>query len=305
MSVIVNRLRLNQLYVGYRVQATGNSGGVVYFDVPNEVLTAFLKLFGDVSFEKGVIIDGKEVNGMFVTANETNVYEVETVSSGKELLDKYYFCIESVSPELIDPVSEELDRLASVESAVQGRRVILSDLQYGDFGDIPVVYNVLNKAAEGLKCDILAFPHQDAYEGNMKFQCSFIYFDDFLSFLHNMLVSLNRKVITISAGAKSYVDGRELPVLKRVKVSSNCSLTQFVTSILDKMGLGGLKNIKVMDYQVYWNDGVTDFDFDDNLYIACYYVKYPGYSQDSVNPKDVKYRAKFFKPVVDKKSKSK
>lgn len=302
-DIVVNRLRLNQLYIGYRVQTFSNTGDTVYFDVSNDMLPQFLKLFGDVNISKGTVIDGKEVNGMFITDNETNVYEVETISVGRELLDKHYFCVESVASELLaesDEVKSELELIKAIESAVQNRRVSLRDLPYGYFGDIPIVYNSLNKAAEGIKCDILAFPHQEALEGNMKFQCNFIYFDDFLAFLHNMLISLNRKVITVSAGVKSYVDTRELPVITKSKVSCNCSRAQFIASVLEKLGISGLKNIKVMDYQVFWNDCFTDFMFEDDLYIAQYYVKYPGYDQNDENPKDAKYRAKFFKPVSEK-----
>lgn len=187
-NVVVYRLRLNHLYVGYRVEATKTNGKRVYFDVSNELLEPFLKLFDRENIAKGGVIEGRDVGGVFVTDNEKDVYEVETRSKGKMLVNRHFRCD-------ISGMCDE-ERYVHLKSYITGSRLNLSDVKYGSFGDVPKVYSLLEKAANGVECNILLLKDSLHLSEKRVLKLGVVFADlkEELSFIHNLLYLLNRKV---------------------------------------------------------------------------------------------------------------
>lgn len=91
-KIVMNQLQLNGSVVGYRFDLLNSDGDrIVSFDVNTANAKAFLSMVNADSVEKGQAIKGREVDGVFITPDESNVIEVSEIAQAKDLLEKYYF----------------------------------------------------------------------------------------------------------------------------------------------------------------------------------------------------------------------
>ena len=310
-KIIVHRLRLNQLYVGYRVEAIKTNGKRVYFDVSNELLEPFLKLFDRENIAKGGVIEGREVGGVFITDNEKDVYEVETRSEGKMLVDKYFRCDPSYMSE-----DEYYNHLMSY---IINSRVDLSKVECGGFGDVPKVYALLEKAAKGVDCNIQLFDEYGIYKkkGLLCFKVVFVDFRDQLEFIHNMLVLLNRKVWLPDVEVWREED-ESTPLQRKYKIPVTENKPEFIRTSLEKFGIPNKEHLLKNDY---WVDGSAGFggemscvnirpeeeavsldEFTNEYYCFECTVPIPSVDDQNADPSDPKYRVKWINPVKEKKS---
>lgn len=312
-KVIVNRLRLNQLYVGYRVEAIKTNGKHIFFDVTNELLNPFLRFFSTEEVSKGVIIDGREVGGVFFTDNESDVHEVETLSNGRKLVEKYYRC----NPEYM---SEE-EYYNHLMSYINDGRVDLSKVEYGSFGDVPKVYSLLEKAAKGVDCNIQLFDEDDEYrnKGLLRFNVVFVDFRDRLEFIHNIMTLLNRKVWLPEVEIWNESDGEDGFVNPRkYKIPYVQDKSEFICISLEKFGIPNKKYLTMEEVMAHGSAGFGGFLSSANirpeeelvaldeltLEYHCFGCTVPIPSVDGPNadPSDPKYRVKWVVPVKERKS---
>ena len=307
-KLIVNRLRLNQLYVGYRVEAIKSNGSSVLFDMEDGLLKPFLRLFTTTDVSQGSVIDGRVVNGLFVTDNEENVFEVETISAAEALVGKYFLCSPKYMTE--DEYKEYL------RSLITYSRPNLKSYEYGYFGDVPNLYSLLVKASQGVKCNILADVQQNVGEGSFSFEVAFIDFREELSFVHNLLSLLNRKVwnpeVSILGSDEEDRD------LKRYRIPYLSDKTMFVENVLYKFGILGRQEIFQEDVSVFGEDdfgrlSCCDSRSEDEIegtgespifHSLRYTVAIPGYDGNTEDLNTEKNRLKWLTPLKEKPKKS-
>ncbi len=307
-EIVVNRLRLGKQYVGYRIDVVSEGQRVLSFDVADDLVKQFLELFHSDNIKKGVVIDGKVSNGFFVTSNEQCVHEVTSLEVGRYLLNRFYFFDMPISDDVLGAtetseeaaIREKEEYQRYLDTLITGYRPNLKEEMYSDEGDIKHVYGYLEKAAEGVVCDIQYDVQPDKWSGRVYLRCHFVDFREMLKFAYNLLGLLNRK--TCSAYLEvEYLEeaGKPSKVLKNSRIPRRGSQSQFVSSILKSLDLDGSKRISVTDIEIVsYGGGLAGGDVDigdeGDTFVLSYECEAPGYIKHWSG--DLK-RNKFFVPV--------
>ena len=305
MEVLVDRLKLGNLYVGYRVNLVTAKGDPLAFDMEDSLLKPFLRLLCTNNVKKGCVISGKEVDGRFVTDNEKNVYEVETISMGAELLDRYYFGnIESIDDILIteQESDEENDNQAKENEAAEESRNGLDGLTNANFGDVPVAYEFINKAADGVACTIQCIEHPGAVISHIVIQCMFDDFREYLSFTYNLMSLLNRKLWTPVFTVKDPFTFQTVSeICGRVMIPK--SKNEFIADIIKHLKLGNF-HTTANRVDISGKDNACTFKtVARDVFVASYSIPTPGCCESNIDPKS--FKAPFFRVQREKKLKEK
>ena len=291
-EITLNRLRLGKQFVGYRVNVMEGSNRSVSFDVSNDYIKSFLKIFRSKDIKKGVVIDGKLVNGIFVTPDEKDVYEVSSLEQGVELLNKYYFCNTTVSNDILNitetpeeaAIRKEQEYQAFLDTLITGKRLDLNSLEFGHGGDVGYVYGYLEKASNGVKCDFRYHFQPDKDTGKVYLECHFIDLREMIKFVHNLLGLLNRKNWTILDLKVSSTYNLVNPDvhLQKGRIPRIENQKQFVTSVLKRFGLNATGRIIARDVLLHGRDTGGDIEVQDDshdTFILSYKCEVPGYER--------------------------
>lgn len=307
MSVIVNRLCLNNSYVGYRIKATSCSGKTVFFDVPNELFRSFIKLFHTDHVYKGRVISGKEQNGVFVSDNEVDVYEVTSWEQGQSLLNRYYFEFteEGWKPSSVWDESNYYGKSRYLNSFTKGRVSDISKCKYSSFGYVPKVHKLLVNALKGVNCNLLYRVEQQEYKGGLIFDVVFTEFSSGLYFVHNLLKQLGRN--TWNPNIEVYYDEWDgVSGVKTYRFATGDSSIRFAETLLSMIDINYCEDLECNEFSVYGSDGMAEIGIwgkqDEDglhgeLHRFSYEVPIPGYKEIRVNQKDPKFCVEWVTPV--------
>ena len=208
----IDYLEYHNKIVGWRFTARNYQKKMVRFDVPRPLCSCFLRMMyvrgPDRKTKYSVFL--KDKDGCLVSDDEKYVYEVTSAKQGQFLLNKYYFCFDlkdeyvhatdcnftykngRIIPELYDSY-----RRSFTQGLVQSRE----NLKYRQLGKIPRFHNIILNAASAVRCNILFSEH--IHNGVCDSCCKVIFSElsQLLSFIYNLLTSLNREawIVTLSS----------------------------------------------------------------------------------------------------------
>jgi hypothetical protein len=302
-EIVVNRLRLQGKYIGYRVNLMEGTKRVVSFDVSDDKvgIKGFLKMFRSNDIKKGVVIDGTLSGNMFVTPDETNVFEVTDKACAERLLDKYYFNESSVElDDLIDitetqkEVAERKERTKREVVDCERRKKIRSlesrkphidsidKFEYKDYDGIPYAYKAFAEAIKGTHAyfsieDIGGYDE----DSTLHFQGSFIDFIDFLQFTYNLRRFLQEPEMTVFSASVSTPNGAvQIASVENASVSCECSQDKFLHTILSMLALPTKDRILCEDFKISWSDDYFPcLDSEDGVFCVHENLEYPGYCE--------------------------
>lgn len=306
-KVIVNRLRLNGEYVGYRIEATSCSGKTIFFDVSEELFRSFIKLFHTNHVYKGKVVNGREQNGVFVSDNETGVYEVTSWKQGQSLLNRHYFEFteNGWEPAALWDESQYYGKSTYLHSFTNGRVSDVSKCKYGNFGYVPQVYRLLVNSLNDTNCNLLYHIEQSEYEGKLVFDVVFSEFLNGLYFVHNLLKQLGRD--TWTPNMEIYYDEWDgASGVKAYRFATGDYAIRFSEILLSMLGINYGEALECNEFSVYGSDGMAEIGIwgkqDEDglhgeLHRFSYEVPIPGYKEVRVNQKDPKFYVEWVTPV--------
>ena len=235
-KIVLNQLQLNGSVVGYRFDLMNSDGGrIVSFDVNTVNAKAFLSMVNADSVEKGRVIKGKEVNGVFVTPDESNVIEVTTKKSAVDLLGVYFGDVsvanKSDGTSTGDSSPYKWDNPADLYFALKG----VQDKYYGGSKTLPCPWDspearfadkYIAEALMGVEGFMHEWEDDDPYYANVytegypcvqyKAMFTFKNYKEYLRFIYNLSNILKLKSIRIfgnvNGGDKSGSVYREYPI---------------------------------------------------------------------------------------------
>ena len=316
-KIKVHRLKLGKDYVGYRVEACSCNGNKVYFDVPDDLFNVFVKLFHTSKIYKGRVIAGRNVDGRFVSDNETNVYEVSSLEEGQALLNRYYY--EFLEGGLESAVSGNLSKCYDIDrylSSFSAERISnVAGCKYWNFGKVKEVYTLLAEAVKGTHCSILHSVKQSEDKGYLVFNVIFSEFCDGLHFVHSLMGLLNIKVWAPTM--EVYYEDFDYDLEKRkYHFTKHNDAKEFENTLLPKIGVGWGEALPCYSFAVHGSDGMAKLgtwgdsfielglsasDSYGDLHCFSYYVPIPGKNDPNADESDPKYDVKWLTP---KKSRS-
>lgn len=299
-KVIVRQLRLGTQGVGYRFDLRDGNRRIIAIDVTSNIASAVMKMFEPSKVQMGSAINGVMRNGVFVTSNEEAVMEAPNLDVAEELLAQHYFGkFDSLDEKLelektseAERVKREQEYLKYLKSQVTGRRPNLQGFEFGNFCDVPVVYDILLKAAQGVDCNIMCREQRDAGKAYMYFGCVFMTLQDVLKFVYNLNKILRRG----SWICNLYSKKSEALNTNFMCVKADASKPQevFVTDVLYSLKLKSNQRIFAKDFKITGTDSIGSYSVHKGeMYLATYAAPIPEYNADLSNMN--KYRCTKFK----------
>lgn len=257
-DLVLNRLRLGKKYVGYRLDVFDGTRRVASFDVSDENVKSFLRMFHNDNIKKGVVIDGSVSNGVFSTPNEEMVFEVAGKDVAESLIRQYYFGSRGILPDVFEITETQgeiddrehakfLKEIESVEPSIAD----IGDFDYKNYGEIPYVYEAFSNAIVGTKVQV----HVSVYEdGVLNFSCIFVDLTDILRFVYNLWTYLGKTSVTFSAMFGLADEEKLISKVDGVTVSFGSCQNDFISSVLSILKVPSNVMITSDKYYVYWGD---------------------------------------------------
>lgn len=270
--IVVNKLNLEKETVGYRIDILDSSSKkIVSVDITEDKVKSFLKMIGSAKINKGVIIPGKIVNGLFITGNDDNIIEVKTKAQANEILNKYFFNSD-------DKVEGVLNSINSTESEViknriRGDRDTLGKTEYGECRPIQSDYNNIVKALKGINNNLHVNEYQDKSSGELVIDVDVLTRKESLKIFHSLgkAKNLGKVILDVSSGDRKYV---------KVQVDFNDSFKNFSDAL-----------------EAYITDTIFEVVYDKETFTRCYCegegysvfyhsIPIPGYNQEKYLDRD-------------------
>ena len=259
--IVINKLNLGRSTVGYRIDIVDHYRKVATIDISDKRVKAFLQMIGNVKMEKGVIIQGKLVNGLFVTGHDDNILEVQTKEQVQDVLNTYFFNKENEVDSVLNSIDKTADEI--VDSKITGKVDTLRGTEFGDTRVIVNSYKLAIASLRGTKHNFIINECQDSYSGEFKFSAYFSNPLDALKYMYRFEKSLGK-------GSDSCLTLWRNDISKYCtdNISLTCSFKDYVDKV--KSIIGDTSTLE-------GNTSSLFITYDDDLYIVDYSISIPGY----------------------------
>lgn len=299
-SVIVNRLRLGNEFVGYRFDIVSGKTKVVSFDVADDMYKTLLFMIKEQP-QKGTIIDGQLHGDVFTAGDETNVVEVDSIEKAKEVIYKYGVnddVSSSNDAQVVSFVHNWNYTSQDFQSLVLRGRVINGCKKFKNIPEAVVAEGYLSKAMVGVNA---CLRYEDgaevvnAIDGSpvMGISCTIVFCTvfEYLKFIYNMAHLTGRNSIFLSiAAVRRDREGKPLSTTNVARSFQCDSLNSFIQDVLKACGASDCNMWRDGNEFVsvtYCNDGLGNlFNAYKDIYRYRFVIPYPvGYKCKEIKKK--------------------
>ena len=247
--VVANKLNLGKETIGYRFDIMEGLNRLVSFDIAEDYAKYFLKMVGKERIRKGLVIQGKVQNNMFITGNEENVIEVTNGTQAKELLDKYFFTTDKEINEILSGVNKS--KVDLIKGKIE--KLEVEKYHFADCVEIRKEFIKLVKSVNGVRADLNILEDMDKNSGEFKFSIKVANVVDLFKCIYNITKLDEGNRVTF----KGYIGNtRDI-----VNLSANGSLDDFMKDVSSKVDFsvvnsmeGELSNNKKSGYFISFVD---------------------------------------------------